>query len=110
METGVVGIAATFVSLEISVNALYSIFVTVEGMMIFLRLVQPLKAISPMLSKPSGSRMPDSFLQPLKALLPMLLSVEGRVTVVRAVQPEKAEPPMDCTPSGMSMVCSRALP
>ena len=49
-----------------------------------------------------------SLLQPQKALLPMVVTDDGIVTDVRELQPEKALPPMLVTDDGMLTVLRAA--
>ena len=62
--------------------------------------LQPLKALSPKLTRLLGIFSgPVSFV-PLKAFAPMVVMLFGRLIVVRLLHSLKASSPMDVTPSG----------
>jgi hypothetical protein len=68
-------------------NALPPIEVTLDGMVMLVRLVQPLNALFSIEVTPAGMVMLVSLLQPENALLPIEVTLEGMVMLVRLVQP-----------------------
>ena len=73
------------------------------------RLLQPEKALLPMLVTLFGMVMDVRLLQPEKALLPMLVTPLGMVMEVRPLQPEKALLPMLVTLFGMVVFIHPAI-
>ena len=58
------------------------------------RLVQPLKALAPMVSTPEPRSKLLRFSQPLKALAPIFFTLSPIFAAVRAASPAKAESPI----------------
>ena len=82
------------------------ILVTLSGMVMEVRLLQPEKVRSSILVIPPGRLIvPTSLTQSRKAATPILVNFEfvGMVMEVRLLQPEKAPLPIEVTPSGMAM-------
>ena len=75
--------------------------VTLAGMLMDAKLVQSLKALTPMLVTPEGRVMDSSLEHPLKAksLIDMELGVPSKVTVVKLAHLSNAPIPICVTPA-----------
>ena len=68
------------------------------------RLVQPEKALEPMLVTLSGMIMVVRLVQPENAYLPMLVTLSGIIILPRLVQPSNAPLPMLVTLPSVGMI------
>ena len=84
--------------------------VTLSGMVMLVKPVQPEKAQSPMLVTLLPIVTLVNLVQPEKALSPMLVTLTGIVTLVNPVQPEKVSLPMLVTLSEMVMLVNPVQP
>ena len=82
----------------------------VLGSSIFFRLLQPVKAPSPILFIRSGRVIEDNLLQLLNALFPMVCNSKGRDTEVNDVQRLKVEFCISTTFSGITMLSNLLQP
>ena len=78
--------------------------VTLSGIVIFVRLLQPMKALLPMLVTLSGIVIFVRPVHPRKAPAPILVRPSPIVMLVRLVHSQKALSPMLLTPSGIVML------
>ena len=81
--------------------------VTLSGILILVRLLQPWKACPSMLVTPSPIVMLVRLLQNMKVSRSMLVTLSGIVILFRPTQPEKALSPMLVTLSGIVMPVRR---
>ena len=85
-----VAIKTAFSSKEQPLKALSPILVTLDGIVISVRLLQFLNAWSSILVKPSERLTLISELQPLKAREPILVTLEGNAMLCSPLHPMKA--------------------
>ena len=78
----------------------------VLGSSIDVKLLQPLKAPSPMLIRRSGSEMEANWLQPLNAPLPIVCNSNGKDIDVKEVQSLKVSSCISITFSGISIAAN----
>ena len=85
-------------------NADLSIDITLSGMVISARLVQPENTPEYIPVRFFGKSTFESDVQPKKANSPIDVTLSGMVISARLVQYEKAYPPIDITLSGITML------
>ena len=85
-------------------KALFSIDVTLDGIVMLVRLSQLSKANCPMIDKPSEKLMLDRFLQPSNAAEFIFFTLDGMVMLTNLVHPENAPSPMVVTVCGIILL------